>query len=298
MINNQPLVSVGIPTYNRPEGLRRTLECITNQTYKTLQIIVSDNCSPNSKVEIIVKDFINKDNRITYYKQKENSGAANNFKFVLEKATGEYFMWAADDDEWDSSFISITVSFLVNNKNYIAVSTEAQYYDGHQKFDFFSEGKPFYKFHSDNELERLKYMLKYNYGNLVYGMYRLNILKALPIIFVKNEIPFLVQIIFMGNWKVLPEIRLYKKTNIYTYRQAKWEKVGGKLLDKRFNLNYLKELKNNYYYHKVAYKHIKQAINTLKLSASNKKLCSNYSYKILFRHYMNFVFLRKKPLFL
>ena len=47
----QPLVSVGIPTYNRPEGLRRTLECITKQTYKNLEIIVSNNCSSGPEIE-------------------------------------------------------------------------------------------------------------------------------------------------------------------------------------------------------------------------------------------------------
>lgn len=99
------LISVGIPTYNRPEGLKRTLNCITNQTYKNLEIIVSDNCSPNPEVERVVEKFLVTDPRIIYYKQKENIGAANNFKFVLAKATGEYFMWAADDDEWENNFV-------------------------------------------------------------------------------------------------------------------------------------------------------------------------------------------------
>ena len=40
-----PMVTVGIPTFNRPEGLERTLACITKQTYTNLEIIVSDNCS-------------------------------------------------------------------------------------------------------------------------------------------------------------------------------------------------------------------------------------------------------------
>ena len=45
---NLPLVTVGIPTYNRPKGLERTLQCILNQTYANLEIIISDNCSaPN-----------------------------------------------------------------------------------------------------------------------------------------------------------------------------------------------------------------------------------------------------------
>ena len=91
----QPLVSVGIPTYNRPEGLRRTLECITGQTYRNLEIIISDNCSPDPAVEQVTRSFMAQDARIQYFRQPENKGAAFNFKFVLEQATGEYFMWAA-----------------------------------------------------------------------------------------------------------------------------------------------------------------------------------------------------------
>jgi len=93
---NQPLVSVGIPTYNRPEGFKRTLGCITGQTYKNPEIIVSDNCSPDPKVEAVVKEFQKQDNRIQYFRQTENFGGANNFKFILEKATGEYFIWTVD----------------------------------------------------------------------------------------------------------------------------------------------------------------------------------------------------------
>ena len=47
--NKHPLVSVGIPTYNRPKGLKRLLKQIQNQTYKNIEIIVSDNCSENEK---------------------------------------------------------------------------------------------------------------------------------------------------------------------------------------------------------------------------------------------------------
>ena len=116
-----PLVSVGIPTYNRPDGLRRTLECITGQTYKNLEIIVSDNCSPGPGTEAVVREFMARDSRIQYYRQGENKGPTFNFKFVLEKATGEYFMWAADDDEWESHFIYRLLDFLIQNTN-VAVS--------------------------------------------------------------------------------------------------------------------------------------------------------------------------------
>jgi glycosyltransferase involved in cell wall biosynthesis len=110
----KPLVSVGILTYNRPNGLRRTLECITGQTYKNLEIVVSNNCSPESETDDVVREFMARDSRIQYYRQDENKGQTFNFKFVFEKATGEYFMWAADDDEWESSFVDTLLPDLVN----------------------------------------------------------------------------------------------------------------------------------------------------------------------------------------
>jgi glycosyltransferase involved in cell wall biosynthesis len=102
---NQPLVSVGIPTFNRPSGLRRTLEHICKQTYSNLEILVSDNASRSSETEGVVREFEKHDKRIKYFRQSTNIGAIANFRFVLEKASGEYFMWAADDDEWDATFI-------------------------------------------------------------------------------------------------------------------------------------------------------------------------------------------------
>lgn len=102
----QPLVSVGIPTYNRPDGLRRTLACITGQKYKNLEIIVSDNASPGVETEKVVREVSVTDPRIQYHKQPRNMGPFFNFFFVLKQATGEYFMWAADDDEWDKDFIT------------------------------------------------------------------------------------------------------------------------------------------------------------------------------------------------
>jgi len=107
-----PLVSVGIPTYNRPRGVQRTLEQITTQTYRNLEIIVSDNCSPTPEIKNIVEKFKERDPRIKFFRQIHNLGMSLNFKFVLKKATGAYFMWAADDDEWDPQFIETCVKSL------------------------------------------------------------------------------------------------------------------------------------------------------------------------------------------
>jgi len=114
-MTEQPLVSVGIPTYNRPAGLRRVLECITSQTYRNLEIIVSDNASPDPDVENIALELASRDARIQYHKHNENKGHEYNFKFVLRQAHGEYFMWAADDDEWEPNFIEVCMDAMMHH---------------------------------------------------------------------------------------------------------------------------------------------------------------------------------------
>lgn len=111
--DSKPLVSVGIPTYNNPEGLRRTLQYITGQTYETLEIIISDDCSPDPETEAVAREFMEKDSRIQYFRQGENKGPSFNFKFVYEKATGEYFMWAADDDGWNQTYIEDGIKCMI-----------------------------------------------------------------------------------------------------------------------------------------------------------------------------------------
>lgn len=100
-----PLVSVGIPTFNRPNGLRRTLQLICGQTYENLEILISDNASEGSETEEVVREFSATDSRVKYFRQSANIGAIANFRFVLAASTGDYFMWAADDDEWDPKFV-------------------------------------------------------------------------------------------------------------------------------------------------------------------------------------------------
>lgn len=88
----QPLVIVGIPTYNSPDGLKSTLESILAQMYTNLEIIISDNASPDPQVELVIKGFQEKDSRIKYFKQEKNKDAGFNFQFVLKQATGDYFL--------------------------------------------------------------------------------------------------------------------------------------------------------------------------------------------------------------
>ena len=120
----QELISVGIPTYNRPLGLRRTLEAICEQTYRNLEILVSDNCSPDPEVARIIAEFLSRDSRIISFRQDSNIGAYQNCFFLLNHAKGKYFFFAADDDGWANNYVEVLAEQLNNHTEaVIAVST-------------------------------------------------------------------------------------------------------------------------------------------------------------------------------
>jgi glycosyltransferase involved in cell wall biosynthesis len=98
-----PLVTIAIPTYNRAATfLKYTLQSALEQSYHNLEIIVSDNCSTDH-TDRVVKEF--NDPRIRYVKHSQNMGHANNFKFCIEQARGDYFLLLQDDDLIDTDFV-------------------------------------------------------------------------------------------------------------------------------------------------------------------------------------------------
>ena len=82
------IVSVAIPAYSKPEYTRHTLQSIVTQTYRPLEVILSDDNSPNS-LEPLVTEFRKYENdhfQIKYIRQPANLGMCDNFTFVVKQA--------------------------------------------------------------------------------------------------------------------------------------------------------------------------------------------------------------------
>jgi glycosyltransferase involved in cell wall biosynthesis len=293
---NERLVSVGIPAYNRPQGLKNTLKCITTQTYRKLEIVISDNCSPDHDVEKIAREFAGIDSRIKYYRQPENRGSLFNFDFVLEKATGEYFMWAADDDAWEADFVKRCAECLDEGGTDIAaVMTEARYVSGDIKYDFFPEGKSFYNAGGRDARDRIDFMLKHNYGNLFYSLFRREALLYEGKPFMSslshtsmNEIPLFLFVSASGRFRVLPEVLLYKSTNDQVYQQAWWEMNGGRLPNST-GWSFFRGLMPLYKYHQHVLREIEATLGILKIADTDKLEIKKKARHHLMKHFWCFV---------
>lgn len=92
-------IDVLMATYNGEKYIKEQIESILNQTYKNINLIISDDKS-NDRTPEILQELAKKDSRITVYIQKENLGYVKNFEFLLNKVESNYYMLSDQDDVW------------------------------------------------------------------------------------------------------------------------------------------------------------------------------------------------------
>lgn len=114
-----PKVSVGVPVFNGAMTIARAIESLTAQTYRNLEIVISDNASTDA-TESVCRALAAGDPRVRYVRQPRNIGAASNFRAVLDLALGDYFLWAAADDWRSPDFIELNVSFLEAHPDFVS----------------------------------------------------------------------------------------------------------------------------------------------------------------------------------
>ena len=100
MSASKPLVSVVVPTYDRPERLRRAVESVREQTYEDIELIVVDDCSP-TPAEQVLSNFDIEGLGVRHIRHAENRGANAARNNGIEAASGEFVAFLDDDDEWD-----------------------------------------------------------------------------------------------------------------------------------------------------------------------------------------------------
>lgn len=130
---NTPLVSIIIPSYNRPHYLRRALKSALNQTYQNIEIIVIDDNSTKDLYSI-VQDF--NDKRLSYYRNEENKGATYSRNKGIDLSKGEFINFLDDDDKLYPQKIELQINKFrdssVKNLGVVVCDVEYKRRDIHQ----------------------------------------------------------------------------------------------------------------------------------------------------------------------
>lgn len=196
------LITIGIPTYNRPKELSRVLDAVLCQTYTNIEIIVSNNKSSDPEVKFVAEKYASADPRIKYYHQNKPIPVMDHFKFVSEQATGEYFMFLADDDWIDPNYIEECFNFLSKNSDYSLVCGKCAY---HRQDGTLIEDIPMANCESDRAVARLLVFYRnVKLNGYYYGLRRTNVGKKIPMQnIIATDWVYVAALIFRGKVRVM-----------------------------------------------------------------------------------------------
>jgi glycosyltransferase involved in cell wall biosynthesis len=97
MTNSSPLISICIPTYNGEQYLQEALDSIAVQTYRNIEVIISDDASTDCTMEIC-KSFKENSEFPVHIYAHHPAGIGANWNHCIKKAKGEYIKFLFQDD--------------------------------------------------------------------------------------------------------------------------------------------------------------------------------------------------------
>lgn len=216
----RPLVSIGIPTYNRAAGLEKAVKSVLDQQYLNVEVTISDNASSDD-TKAMVERLWRAEPRVRYYRQERGVPPGENFARARSGASGKYFMWLADDDWLGTGFLSTCVEALEADPSLVLVSGSTRYYREHK---FLFDAKVISLEQTSRCQRVLEYYRQVGDNGIFYGLMRR---EATGAIHMPNRIGgdwfFIADLAFLGKVKSLPEIVLHRD---YTWDEQSAAKLA------------------------------------------------------------------------
>lgn len=134
MSDTLPLVSVIIPTRNRPEFLQRAVDSALAQSYPHFElIIIDDGSTPAAQLNV-------SDSRIRWRRHEQGHGAAASRNAGMRMANGELFAFLDDDDEYFPHKLSVLVDYLHTHPSVELVFARVEYRYGNGQTECHANG--------------------------------------------------------------------------------------------------------------------------------------------------------------
>jgi len=111
MGKDNPQVSIIVATYNGEKYIEEQIMSLVHQTYKHIEIIVTDDCSKDATVDM-VRRLAEQYNNIKLYQNEHNIGYQKNFEKGIRLAKGEYIALCDQDDVWSFEKIQILLECI------------------------------------------------------------------------------------------------------------------------------------------------------------------------------------------
>jgi glycosyltransferase involved in cell wall biosynthesis len=248
-------VSVGMLVYNEAENIARTIESILAQDFEGFELTISDNCSIDDTVKIC-QHYQKLDPRITIIRNSENIGAVANAKQLVEKSTGEYFVWISGHDIWHPQFLSKSLQVAESDPSVVLCYPRSIWIDKEER-DLGTIGRGIDTRGLDL-ISRFQMVLwGMGYGCPIYGLIRSSALQqtTLGTKTIGPDNIFLNELSLLGTFAYIDEpLQYVRKLDDY----GSWEQYIQKIFNQHLSEFSASELfwTMIYEYLKIVYKHV------------------------------------------
>ena len=118
-------VTIGIPAYNAAHFISRTLDCVLNQTFDDIQVLVVDDCSTDNTFDVLqsIQRIHPKGNHVQLIKHGVNQGVSAARNRIIKEAEGEYLYFMDSDDTIEPDTISLLYEKVVENNVDVAFAS-------------------------------------------------------------------------------------------------------------------------------------------------------------------------------
>ncbi|MCI0557387.1 MAG: glycosyltransferase family 2 protein [Nitrososphaera sp.] len=209
-----PRVSVGMPVYNGEKFIRGSIASILRQSFRDLELIISDNASTDA-TESICRELASTDGRVRYYSNTVNIGVTENYNRVFRYARGEYFKWASCNDVCAPDFIHRCVDVLDRRRDVVLCYPKTGLFDTdiisaeayEDNLDLQEEDPPSRFLHL---IERI------GLNNALNGVIRTEVLRRTPLHkhFSGSDINLIAELCLYGKFVEVPERLFYRRINV------------------------------------------------------------------------------------
>ena len=203
-----PRVSIGLAVYNGQRYLAEAVDSVLAQTCADLELIVSDNASTDA-TESICRARAAGDQRLRYYRNRQNLGAAKNFNRAFALSRGEYFKWMAADDVLAPECIARCAERLDGDPAAVLAFPRVAVID---EFDNAAEKRP-YRYDrldltSPSAGERVRQIILHLPSiSIIFGLIRASALRRTPLFrpYVGADYCLLFDLALLGRFAEVPE---------------------------------------------------------------------------------------------
>jgi glycosyltransferase involved in cell wall biosynthesis len=109
-------VTIGMPVYNGAACIERALAAVVEQSHGNFTLIIADDASTDS-TPTIIEAWAVQDTRIEVIRHPHNLGPVRNFRYVLNRADTDYFIWYAQDDWVTPNYLEELLEIITSDSD-------------------------------------------------------------------------------------------------------------------------------------------------------------------------------------